>query len=249
MFRILGTRRSKNDSCSGSTRRRGRRDRGATLVEYVLFIGGFAMVATTAVGGMNTGARSYFSQSASRIGAPVNKIVYDANGNRVQQASTTSITAPPATTTTIAPTTTRATTTTTHDDDDHDRADHDPCHDDHDHADHDACHDHHDRCAPSCVRHGWGERHPHAHGSGRSQLHRSGVRQLRHSDVDVSVRQGVVRRLELRDHREHEVRRPELGDDHRQQLDLRRPVLGNGEAPVGDAVILMRGKWLPDFAG
>lgn len=90
-----------------------RSERGVTLVEYVLFVGGFVLIAITAVGGMNTTARNYFQQSSNRIGQPVNRVKYDANGNRQQQASTTSITAPPSTTTTtIAPTTTRATTTT-----------------------------------------------------------------------------------------------------------------------------------------
>lgn len=86
-------------------------ERGATLVEYILFLSCFVLVSVTAVGGLNSAARSYFQQSSTKIGQPVNRVQYDANGNRQQQASTTSITAPPSTTT-IAPTTTRATTTT-----------------------------------------------------------------------------------------------------------------------------------------
>ena len=82
---------------------RGHSERGPTLVEYVLFMGGFVLIAVTAVGGMNSGARSYFQQSSSRIGQPINRVAYDENGNRVQQASTTSITAPPSTATTAAP--------------------------------------------------------------------------------------------------------------------------------------------------
>ena len=85
--------------------RRARGEHGVTIVEYVLFFGCFVLVAVSAVGGLNSGARSYFQQSSSKIGQPVNRIQYDANGARQQQASTTSITAPPATTTTAAPTT------------------------------------------------------------------------------------------------------------------------------------------------
>jgi cytoskeletal protein RodZ len=93
--------------------RRARGEHGVTIVEYVLFFGCFVLVAVSAVGGLNSGARSYFQQSSSKIGQPVNRIQYDANGARQQQASTTSITAPPATTTTAAPTTAPTTTTTT----------------------------------------------------------------------------------------------------------------------------------------
>lgn len=90
------------------------------MVEYVLFAAGFVLVSITAVGGLNSTARSYFQQSSSRIGQPVNQIKYNENGTRQSQASTTSITAPPsttttttkATTTTAAPTTTKATTNT-----------------------------------------------------------------------------------------------------------------------------------------
>jgi len=102
-----------------------RNESGATLVEYVLFVSAFVLVAITAVGGLNAGARQYFATSSSQIGQPVNRIQYDENGNRQTLASTTSITAPPATTattqattttaattTTVAPTTTKATTTT-----------------------------------------------------------------------------------------------------------------------------------------
>ncbi|MFN8050134.1 MAG: hypothetical protein U0Q22_01730 [Acidimicrobiales bacterium] len=90
-----------------------RGERGVTLVEYVLFASGFLLVAVSGVSALNGTARSYFQQSASRIGQPVNRLQYNADGYRIQQASTTTITAPPATTTTAAPTTTRATTTTT----------------------------------------------------------------------------------------------------------------------------------------
>ena len=101
-----------------------RNESGATLVEYVLFVSAFVLVAISAVGGLNAGARQYFATSSSQIGQPVNRIQYDENGNRQTLASTTSITAPPATTattqatttttattTTVAPTTTKATTT------------------------------------------------------------------------------------------------------------------------------------------
>lgn len=92
-----------------------RPERGVTLVEYALFLGGFVLVAVTAVGGLNGSARTYFHQAGSRIGEPANRIVYDENGNRQQQASTTTITAPPSTappTTTTPPATTTPTTTT-----------------------------------------------------------------------------------------------------------------------------------------
>ena len=93
--------------------RRARGEHGVTIVEYVLFFGCFVLVAVSAVGGLNSGARSYFQQSSSKIGQPVNRIQYDANGARQQQASTTSITAPPSTSTTTTTTTIPPTTTTT----------------------------------------------------------------------------------------------------------------------------------------
>lgn len=91
----------------------GRRDRGATLVEYTLFASVFVLVAVSAVGAMHRGTRQYFADASSRVGKPINPIVYDENGRRQGLASTTSITAAPATTTTEAPTTTAAPTTTT----------------------------------------------------------------------------------------------------------------------------------------
>ena len=51
---------------------RTRLERAATLVEYVLFMSLFLMVAGGAVGAMNDGAQQYFSASAERIGQPVN---------------------------------------------------------------------------------------------------------------------------------------------------------------------------------
>lgn len=106
-----------------------RREHGATLVEYVLFVSLFVLVAIGAVGAMNSGARSYFASSSSQIGRPVNhdrdagtpSTTYSGGGGQNPggtnpTTSTTAVrptttTTPP--TTTAAPTTTRATTTTT----------------------------------------------------------------------------------------------------------------------------------------
>ena len=53
-------------------RARRRAERGATLVEYALFVCLFSLVAIGAVDGMNRAARAYFEDSSSRISQPIN---------------------------------------------------------------------------------------------------------------------------------------------------------------------------------
>lgn len=113
-------------SCPTGVHRRGH-ERGATLVEYGLFLGAFALVALGAVGGLNDAARGYFAGAGSRVGEPSNRITYTDNTWRTDRGATTTVTAAPPTSattstagpsttappTTVAPTTTKVTTTTT----------------------------------------------------------------------------------------------------------------------------------------
>lgn len=64
--------RSTRRRFAGAVRGRTSSESAATLVEYVLFMALFLLVAAGAVGAMNDGARQYFTASAERIGKPVN---------------------------------------------------------------------------------------------------------------------------------------------------------------------------------
>lgn len=72
-------------------RRAERGERGATFVEYALFVGVFVMIAMAAVGALNQGARTYYSSSSTRVGQPPNRVTIPPGSTRVTLAPSTSI--------------------------------------------------------------------------------------------------------------------------------------------------------------